>query len=180
MAERCNARLIVAGPGLAVERFRRTANVGLSTHGSKSRLKTARAWRIFRGDILVGEAQEIFSEKAARIGPDVFAKKYVFRASSDDGQEHFRLISQFYPDLSFVYIYGWDGWNEFSYGSYFIRRGAMRSYRVPVRLISRTLAKYGADDNPNDEWPYGPEIDAEHELMDLAETRRTKWLMNQK
>ena len=40
---------------------------------------------------------------------------------------------------------------------------------MPIRLVEKALVKHGVDDNPNDEWPYQPEIDAETELMDLAE-----------
>jgi hypothetical protein len=39
------------------------------------------------------------------------------------------------------------------------------------------MAKHGVDDNPNDEWPYEPEINAETELMDLAEARWQKLLL---
>jgi hypothetical protein len=35
------------------------------------------------------------------------------------------------------------------------------------------------DDNPNDEWPYQPEIDAEMELMDFAEAHWKKSLLRQ-
>lgn len=31
------------------------------------------------------------------------------------------------------------------------------------------MAKHGVDDNPSDEWPDESEMDAEKELMDLAE-----------
>jgi hypothetical protein len=38
------------------------------------------------------------------------------------------------------------------------------------------MVKNGANDNPNDEWPYQPEIDADRELMDLAEAHWKKSL----
>jgi hypothetical protein len=39
--------------------------------------------------------------------------------------------------------------------------------------------QHAADDNPNGEWPYEPEIDAEKELMDLAETHWHKFLFSE-
>jgi hypothetical protein len=78
-----------------------------------------------------------------------------------------------------VYVYGWDGWNEYSYGSYLIWRGHIRSYRVPIRLVEKAMVNHGVDDSPNDEWPYQPEIDAEKELMDLAEAHWQKSLLRQ-
>jgi hypothetical protein len=122
--------------------------------------------------MLVGETQYIFSERATPIGQGMIAKKYIFqvRACDEEGHEHFRKVSRSYPDLRFVYVYGWDGWDANSYGSYLIYRGRVRSYHVPLRLIEKTMVKHGVDDNPNDEWPYQPEIDAEMELMDRAET----------
>ncbi len=126
--------------------------------------------------MVMGESQPMFSEQAIPIGPNLLGKKYIFQASTEDGQEHFRCVSQSYPNLRFVYVYGCDGWNEYSYGSYLICRGRIRGYRVPVRLVERSLVKHGVNDNPNNEWPYEPEIDAEIELMDLAEAHWKKWL----
>ena len=180
MAEWCNARLLIVGSASEVARFRRLASIPVGWNGpwDVDPLTDSRACRVFRGDMLVGETQAIFSERATAIGPDQREKKYVFqvRACDEEGQEHFRKISSSHPHLCFVYVYGWDGWNEYSYGSYLIRRGQIRTYRVPVRLIEKALAKHGVDGNPNDEWPYQPEIDAERELMDLAEAHWTKWL----
>ena len=173
MAEWCNARLVVAGRTSEVKRFRRLASVpvaGLRVTPLSPRAD-ARASRLFRGDMLVGEAQGLFCERATPIGRGLLEKKYIFqvRACDEDGQEHFRNLSRLYPGLRFVYVYGWDGWNEFSYGSHLIFRGHTHSYRVPIRLVEKALVRHGVDDNPNDEWPYQPEIDAEMELMDLAE-----------
>jgi hypothetical protein len=68
--------------------------------------------------MLVGETQGLFCERAKPIGQDLLAKTYVFQACDEDGQEHFRGFSRSCPALRFVYVYGWDGWNEYSYGSY--------------------------------------------------------------
>ena len=106
MADSCSARLLVAGHTSDVMRFRRLAR--------------ARPSCVFRPDMLVGEAQELFSERATRLGPNLLEKKYTFQACSEDGHEHFRDLSRSYKGLRFVYVYGWDGWNEFSYGSHLI------------------------------------------------------------
>jgi hypothetical protein len=129
--------------------------------------------------MLVGETQGAYSERAAPIGPDLLQKQYFFqvRACNKDSVEHFRKLSRLHSALRFAYVYGWDGWNEHSYGSYLIRRGHIRSCRVSVRLIEKALIKHGVDDNPNNEWPYEPEINAETELMDLAERHWKKWLV---
>jgi hypothetical protein len=67
--------------------------------------------------MLVGEAQGLFCERATPIGRGLLEKKYIFQvcACDEDGQEHFRNLSRLYPGLRFVYVYGWDGWNEYSY-----------------------------------------------------------------
>lgn len=124
--------------------------------------------------MLVGEAQELFSERAAALGPDLSGKKYVFQGCSDEGVGHFQDLSRSYPSLRFVLVYGWD---DHSYGSHLIFRGRTRSYPVPDRLVEKVMAKHGVDDNPNDEWPYEQEIDAETELMDLAEAHWRKSLL---
>ena len=153
MANWCNARLIVAGRTADVVRFRRVAR--------------ARPSVLFREDMLQGEAQELFSERATALGSGLLAKHYIFQIRSDDGLEHFLGISQSRPQLSFILVYGFD--NE--YGSHFIVRGRARSYLISDRVMERVMTKHGADDNPDNEWAFQPHIDAEVELMDLAEAR---------
>jgi hypothetical protein len=152
MATWCNARLVVAGRPIDVACFRRLAH--------------ARPSSVFRPDMLVGEAQKLFSERATALGLDLVEKKYMFQGCSDEGVEHFQNVSRSCPCLRFVLVYGWD---NHSYGSHFMYRGRTRSYCVPDRLVEKVMAKHGVDDNPNDEWPYDAEADAEVELMDVAE-----------
>jgi hypothetical protein len=181
LAEWCNARLVVAGRTAEVTRFRRLAGVPVARLKvlPLSALAAAKASRVFRGDMLVGEAQGLFSEQATPLGKDRLEKKYIFqvRACDEEGHQHFRNLSKFFPGVRFMYVYGWDGWNDDSYGSYLISRGQMRTYRVPLRLVEKVMVKHRVDDNPNDEWPFDPEIDAQAELMDLAEARWKKWLL---
>ena len=67
--------------------------------------------------------------------------------------------------------------DENSYGSYFISRGDVRGYRVPLRLLQKARVKHGVDNNSDEEWPYEPEMDAEVEVMDLAEAHWRKSLV---
>jgi hypothetical protein len=159
----CNARLVVAGRTADVARFRRLAHTRPSS--------------VFRPDMLVGEAQAPFSERATPLGPDLSAKRYIFQGSGDDGLDHFQNLSRSYRCLRFVLVYGWDGWNECSYGSHFISRGRTRSYPIPARVVEKAMAKHGVNGNPDNEWPYEPEINAEMELLDLAEAHWQRSLL---
>ena len=152
MANWCNARLVVAGRTAEVARFRRFAHMRPSS--------------LFRPDMLVGEAQELFSERVRALGPNRSKKSYRFQVCEDNGLDHFRSLSCSHPTLCFVLVYGYD---DHSYGSYFITRGRARSYSASARLVEKVMAKHGVDDNPEGEWPYEPELEAEVELMDLAE-----------
>jgi hypothetical protein len=190
----CNARLVVSGRSSDVRRFTYLAGVPVARFDLQKPdmglrpLVIARASRIFRGDMLVGEGGSLFSERATSLGNGRLEKKYCFQAkcgaapstalhASDDGHDHFLNLSVALPVLRFVYVYGWDGWDENSYGSYLISRGHTRGYQVPIRLVEQVMTKNGVDDNPNDEWPYEPEIDAEAELMDLAQAHWKRWLL---
>jgi hypothetical protein len=148
----CNARLVVIGRSIDVTRFRRLAHTRPSS--------------VFQPDVLAGESQELFSERAASVGGDRLAKKYIFQECGEEGVAHFQNLSRSYPSLRFLLVYGWD---NHSYGSYYISKGRARSYLVSDLLVDKVMAKHGVDDNPNNEWPYEPEMDAERELMDLAE-----------
>ena len=116
--------------------------------------------------MLYGEMQELFSERATLLGLDLAAKKYYFQGRYDEGVEHFQHLSLSHPMLRFVLVYAWD---DRSYGSHLISRGHVRSYPLSNRLIARIMAKHGADDNPDDEFPFPPEMAAEDELMDRAQ-----------
>src|ERR1035437_6787949 len=162
VASWCNARLVVVGRPIDVTRFRRLAHIRPSS--------------VFRPDMLVGEAQELFSERAAPLGQDRSAKKYIFQERGEEGVAHFQNLSRSYPCLRFVLVYGWD---DHSYGSHYFSNGRSRSYPVSDLLVEKVMAKHGVDDNPNGEWPYEPEMDAEKELMDLAEAHWQESLLRQ-
>jgi hypothetical protein len=69
MASWCNARLVVVGHPSDVTRFRRLAGAPVARMGGTRLTPSAdaRASRVFRGDMLVGEAQGLFCERATRI-----------------------------------------------------------------------------------------------------------------
>ena len=124
--------------------------------------------------MLAGEAQQLISGRATAFGAGYSRKVYKFQIRSDDGLDHFRNISHSQPALRLVLAYGYD---DHSYGSYFIARGRARSYSAPSRLVENVMAKHGVGHNPDEEWPYDSEMDAETELMDLVEARWHKLLL---
>src|SRR4051812_20976465 len=120
MANWCNARLIVVGQRCAVLHFSRQARTRPSS--------------VFKPDMLIGEAQELFSERMERWTRKIFKKKYVFQVRNDDGRDHFEEISRQFPSLLFVLVY--DDGGDGQYGIYLIRKGRCRSYSVPDNLIT--------------------------------------------
>ena len=52
--------------------------------------------------MLVGEAQDLFSERAEKFGSGCLKKGYYFQARSEEGLDYFRDLSCFFPALSFV------------------------------------------------------------------------------
>ena len=160
MSTWCNARLRVSGFPADVSSFRRLAR--------------RRPGLVFRDDMLVGECQELFSERAEAFGVDLLQKTYVFQGRSDEGLEHFQDLSRTRPRLRFVLVYGWD---DHTYGSYLIINGRVRSYCVPDRLVEKVMARHGVTDDFDDEWPIDGELDAEAELMDLAGSHWDKSLL---
>jgi hypothetical protein len=112
MASWCNARLIVVGHPTDVTRFRRLSGVEVARVGTRriGPLADVRASRVFRGDMLAGEAQGLFCERATWIGQDLVEKTYVFQVRDEDGQEHFRNLSKLpIPSLR---VCLWMGWLE--------------------------------------------------------------------
>ncbi len=98
----------------------------------------------------------------------------MFQVRKDDGLDRFPSTSRSRPALRFVLVYGYD---DHSYGSYFIVRGRARSYSVSSRLVVKVMAKHGVVDTPDEEWPFESEINAESRLMDLAEARWEEFLL---
>jgi hypothetical protein len=120
--------------------------------------------------MLQGEAQDLFSERAAEVGPNLLKKVYTFQVRGDDGLSHFRSISRQHPDLRFVLVYGDPNCDD--YGSYFLIRGRARSYRLSDRQKAKVMVKHGCADDAGgdtDEGEFGF-WEASWELMDLAET----------
>jgi hypothetical protein len=88
MANWSNVRLLVAGRRFDVLCF--------------SRLTRARPSAVFEPDMLEGEAQELFSERAGRLDTNVLSKVYKFQVHNGDGIQHFRRVSRQHPALCFV------------------------------------------------------------------------------
>src|SRR5262245_57356771 len=139
MAKWCNARLIVVGQRSVVLHFSRQARTRPSS--------------IFKPDMLIGETQELFSERIEAWTPKISRKKYVFQVRNDDGRDHFQELSQWFTSSWFVLVYGDP--NVDQYGSYIIRQGRCQSYCVPDKLKMDMMRKHGAEDIKDDEddWP---------------------------
>ena len=152
MANWYPVRLIVVGQRSAVLHF-----------SSQAR---ARPSSIFKPDMLIGEGQELFSERIERWTPKISRKKYVFQVRSDDGRDHFQELSRRFTSPWFVLVYG-DPSGE-QYGSYIIRQGRCRSYSVPDKLKIAVMRKHGAEyiEDDEDDWRFW---EASWELMDLAQ-----------
>jgi hypothetical protein len=147
-----NARLIVIGCHPAVLEFSRKARNNPPS--------------IFTSDMLVGEAQELCSERIERWHPGLSRKKYVFQVRNDDGRDHFREISREFKSLHFILVF--DDGGDGKFGSYLIRDGHCRTYSIPQKLVNAVLAKHKAVEILNDE-DYFEYFEACWELMDLAQ-----------
>lgn len=115
--------------------------------------------------MLVGEAQNLFSERIRR-RKSFFQKTYIFQIRWDDGRTHFRKISRNFPSLYFILIYAAP--NIDAVGSYLIRGGRSRHYALTETMKVATYAKHGESENADDVdddsyW------EAQWELMDLAD-----------
>jgi hypothetical protein len=121
---------------------------------------------IFTPDMLEGEAQELFSERMEAWARGVWRKVYKFQVRNDDGFQHFRSVSRRYRGLWFVLVYGDP--NGDAFGSYLIRLGRGRHYRVPRELEPAVMARHSVSDDSDEDWRYW---EASWELMDLAEAQ---------
>jgi hypothetical protein len=155
MANWCNVRLIVMGGRVDVLRFARVCR--------------SRPSAIFEADMLQGEAQDLFSERAIGLGTNLLKKLYVFQVRGDDGFNHFRNISRQHPELRFVLVYGDPNCDD--YGSYFLADGRARSYKISDCQKECVMAKHcGTGQHaPNSDEADLHFCEACWELMDLAE-----------
>jgi len=154
MANWTNSRLLVSGSRDAVMAF------AAATHDP--------AKRVFRGDMLVGEASPLRRGPLERPGAGVYRKRYLFQVRNDSGLEHFGRVSRRYRRLSFVLVFADP--NSDSYGSARIARGEMQEYDLSSRQIRAVWRKHGVTDEDDDDWRFW---EASWELMDLAEAHWT-------
>jgi hypothetical protein len=150
MANWSNVRLTIAGRRPDVLAF--------------SRLTRARPSAVFESDMLEGEAQELFSERAERLGRNLLKKVYKFQVRNGDGLKHFRLVSRQHPRVCFVLTYGDPNCDD--YGSYFIFQGRARNHKLSARQKNAVMASHGVSNDSDEDWRFW---EASWELMDLAE-----------
>lgn len=154
MANWINARLIATGPRDAVLAFAEAA-----------RDETK---RVFRADMLVGEASPVRRDRAERVEEGVYRKRFLFQVRNSTGLEHFVRVSKRNRRLSFVLVFGDP--NTDSYGSALIARGEAQEYDVTARQTRAMYRKHRVTDEDEDDERFW---EASWELMDLAEARWT-------
>jgi hypothetical protein len=155
MANWINARLIATGPRDAVQAFAAAA---------RDEMK-----RIFRADMLVGEAAPMRQERIERLAGGGYRKRFTFQIRNDYGVQHFVRVSKRYRRLSFVLVFGDP--NCDTYGSARIARGEAQEYVVAPRHARAIWRKHKVTLEDEDEWRFW---EASWELMDLAEAHWTR------
>lgn len=150
MANWCNVCLVLLGRRSAILDFSRRAQKRPSTY--------------FEPDMLVGEAQELLSERIRNLGKGQYQKIYKFQVRNDDGRNHFQQLSKQHTSLCFVLVYADPASGDF--GSYLIREGRTRKYSIPQKTKEAVMAKHGVDYDSDNDSPYW---EASWELMDLAQ-----------
>jgi hypothetical protein len=149
-----NARLLADGPRDAVLAF------AAATRDE--------AKRIFRPDMLVGEAVPVRRDRVERVADGLYCKRFLFQARNDTGEEHFTRVSKRYRRLSLVLVYGDP--NGDSYGSALISRDERQEYVISARQARVVWRKHQVTDDDDDESRFW---EASWELMDLAEAHWT-------
>jgi hypothetical protein len=150
MADWVTARLIATGPRDAVLAFAAAAHDGTK--------------RIFRADMLVGEAMPLRRDRVERVSDGVYRKRFTFQIRNDYGIQHFARVSRRFRRLSFVLVFGDP--NGDCYGSALIARGDAREFDVSPRQQRSIWRKHKVTLEDGDEWRFW---EASWELMDLAE-----------
>ena len=154
MANWVNARLLADGPRDAVLAF-----------AAATRDETK---RIFRADMLVGEATPPRRDRVKRVADGIYRKAFVFRVRNDTGERHLTRVSKRYRRLSFVLVYGDP--NSDTYGAAHIARGELEDYVISARQARTVWRKHKVTLDDEDEWRFW---EASWELMDLAEAHWT-------
>ena len=157
MANWSNDRLVVIGNSEDVARFRRQVRSNPRT--------------IFLPDMLVGETQDMYSERAIFIGRGRLSKKYIFQTREDDVR-HFRFIAKRYPKLTFVLAYGDPNSDE--YASVLIRGNKVRHYRIPDKVKEKIMEEFHIEYADEDDFDEIGFWEAGARLMDIAEAHWMK------
>lgn len=123
----------------------------------------------------IGEAADLTADEPKRFGGRFERVEYTLQGRDDDYADHFRAVSEGYPDLAFVLTYSDP--NADDHGSHLLLAGRQRTWRIPRRLQSELMRKhytrwrlvdargrmdYDAEDSDMAEW------DAFFEMMDVA------------
>jgi hypothetical protein len=182
-----NARLIVSGPKLTMQRFVRQASRAAALAGDEKawikRCATAIAAQLghekaardfentqklnphfFTYAFKFGEGGDLWSTPMRRVGRH-YEKTYGFQMKDTDGRDYFPDVSRDWPDLQFVLVTACD-----EILASLIQRGRLREYTFPSRRFDAILKKRGyadLEDGSDDDLYW----DSTWEAMDLAEAR---------
>src|SRR4051794_28142791 len=135
MANWSNVRLLATGSRDAVLAF------AVATHDN--------AKRVFRPDMLVGEASPLRRARLERVGDGLYRKRFTFQVRNGTGCEHFARVSKRYRRLSFVLVYGDP--NADAYGSALIARGKAQEYSISPRQARALWRKHKVTEDDDDD-----------------------------
>lgn len=150
MANWTNVRLIAVGSRDAVAAF------AAASHDPTR--------RIFRPDMLYGEAHPPRRDRMERVAEGVHRKQFRLQARNGAGIDHFARVSKRYRRLTFIVVFGDP--NADVYGSARIRRGETEDYHLPRRTANAVWRKHKVTLEDDDDWRFW---EASWELMDIAE-----------
>ena len=133
MANYCNLRLVVTGHADDLAPFRRAAGA-LTGHVDTTHST------IFTGEMEEGEGGDLQAHGLTRVDGDLRRTKYTFQGRNNDHLDHFREVSRRYPRLAFVLVVSDP--HDPENGSYLLRKGRSRWWRMPDRAQQRLFAKH--------------------------------------
>ncbi len=165
MANWSNLRLLATGLPAEVKVF------GQAAGAQEGRIDTRRS-AIFTGEMEYGEGGDLSAYGCSTFARRYRTATYNFQGRNTDHVDHFVQISRRYPTLAFVLVYSDP--NGDWHGSYLLRNGRRRHWRVPPRtteaIMKRHIRAAGVSDE-DDEALFWVENEAYWEMMDIAEQK---------
>lgn len=133
MANWCNLGLSVFGPANELSRFRKDAGA------LQGRVDTSRS-RVFLAEMERGESGDLTAHEPKPFGRRFQRAEYTFQGRNNDHADYFREISERYPKLAFVLMFGDP--NADAHGSHLLLNDTQRIWGIPVRLHRELMRKH--------------------------------------